>query len=383
MARKRKSLKELYTSDKKPIGKSIEEADSIREVFNNPNLIFELQTDDIIVDLKKNIRKKYSETSLQRLSVSIIQNEQLQPVGVIIVNGKYRLIFGYRRYLAIRKYSGDQTIRVLVFDKDVDIHLLQIVENFQREDPNNYDLSVWLQSLKDKNKCNNSDLASIVSKSKSWVDNKLQHLKEVETSLLTEKEKESVKELSTDIIRPIATLSKAEKSKLLKEFIKTKPTVKVARKRAKEVKEQSGDQKKKSEQSAQIEPEQKIELDQKKTDTKVIFKTEIIAKVEKFIKSVGSDLKNKSANTILLVHEILQNETSSFWGNNNYETERADIETIFKLYEFLKDMRLNIDNCSDVLACMGEIADILNKEVKRLSKMESKKRDLSSAKADE
>ena len=86
----------------------------------------------------ENYRVKISE--LSELMQSIKENGLLQPIGVKAVDAtSYKIIFGNRRYNAIKKL-GMKTIPAVLVDEEKDETILNLVENLQREGTTSFEI---------------------------------------------------------------------------------------------------------------------------------------------------------------------------------------------------------------------------------------------------
>lgn len=89
-----------------------------------------------IEDIKsiKNIRTEIGDVS--ELMSSIRENGLLHPIGVVESNEEYVLVYGHRRFSALKKLGRkaleiDKEVRVLDKKSDIDLLVLNIVENYQ------------------------------------------------------------------------------------------------------------------------------------------------------------------------------------------------------------------------------------------------------------
>ena len=102
------------------------------------NNLVELPLESVIPDPTQP-RKKFDEEKLKELAESIKQHGLLEPILVKpIEDGKYQIIAGERRWRAC-KIAGLPTIKAIVWEGEISEdkkHLLQIIENLQRDDLN-------------------------------------------------------------------------------------------------------------------------------------------------------------------------------------------------------------------------------------------------------
>lgn len=182
----------------------------------------EIDIDKII--LGSNIREDYNLESLKELQESIKSYGQLQPVGI---NQKNELIYGFRRYKAI-KALGRKTIKVVLIDPSLSTSkvTIQIIENLQREDLNAYEYSKAIQELVKelKDKFPYPLVSKALKKKPTWIQDRLNYKNEIERleknpSLSTSKVKDN---LSVNEHKELASLKDEKKIPLIQEIIKSK-----------------------------------------------------------------------------------------------------------------------------------------------------------------
>lgn len=103
-----------------------------------------------------NIRVNPTDKDIPSLMESIRQHGLKQAIGVqSIEDGKYRLTFGYRRYLAFRKLGWESIPAVVDSDKtEEEILIINAVENVQRKDISPCELGRVVELLIRKEKLN-------------------------------------------------------------------------------------------------------------------------------------------------------------------------------------------------------------------------------------
>lgn len=94
------------------------------------NEVKEIAIDDIIEI--ENIRTEYDQESLNELADSIKKNGLLNPITVCKNKNKYQVIAGHRRLRACQIAGLNKLYCNVLFD--VNILVLQLVENIQRDD---------------------------------------------------------------------------------------------------------------------------------------------------------------------------------------------------------------------------------------------------------
>jgi ParB family chromosome partitioning protein len=123
------------------------------------------------------VRQKYPDESIRELADSIQNQGLLQPIQLKREGAVYRIIYGHRRFLAV-KQLGRPFIKALVEAvKDDDILARQIVENIQREDLNPIDEALGLKKLMDIKGFKQIQLAEYIGKSKYYITETLSILK--------------------------------------------------------------------------------------------------------------------------------------------------------------------------------------------------------------
>jgi ParB family transcriptional regulator, chromosome partitioning protein len=87
------------------------------------------------IDTEPQVRDEPADESLTQLSKQIARHGLLQAILLRRVEGRYKVVFGGRRFLAA-KMAGCRTIRARVIDRDLDagdIALLQLIENCHKD----------------------------------------------------------------------------------------------------------------------------------------------------------------------------------------------------------------------------------------------------------
>ena len=132
---------------------------------------------DIPVDLlEPNVfLTRYSEpVEIEDLAQSILSQGQLTPIGVRphpIKKDRFQVIFGHRRFTAIKKIGG-KTIRAEIKQAD-DIAMLQmaVVENLQRYDVSDYEKGMLFRTLSETFDLSYDEIGRMIGKSKQLVSN--------------------------------------------------------------------------------------------------------------------------------------------------------------------------------------------------------------------
>jgi ParB/RepB/Spo0J family partition protein len=123
-----------------------------------------------------NPRKRFDERALQELADSIAKHGILQPLVVRTQEGGYTLIAGERRYRAA-KLAGLKQVPVTLRDSDDDSALeLAVDENLHRQDLDPVEEAHAFQAILSSGRLNKKRLADRVSKSASYVNERLRLL---------------------------------------------------------------------------------------------------------------------------------------------------------------------------------------------------------------
>ncbi|MCD0461764.1 ParB/RepB/Spo0J family partition protein [Roseiconus lacunae] len=129
-------------------------------------------------------RREFNADEIASLAESIRSHQQLQPILVRIVDGKYQLISGERR-LRATVHAGLKEIRAEVREADDRLVAeLAIIENLQRKDLNPIEKAMSFKRYIDEHRCKQDDLARRLSIDRSTIAN-LMRLLELPESVLT------------------------------------------------------------------------------------------------------------------------------------------------------------------------------------------------------
>ncbi len=116
-------------------------------------------------------RREFNLDEIASLAESIKNHQQLQPILVRIVNGKYQLISGERR-LRATIHAGLKTIRAEVREADDRLVAeLAIIENLQRKDLNPIEKALSFKRYIVEHKCKQDDLARRLCIDRSTIAN--------------------------------------------------------------------------------------------------------------------------------------------------------------------------------------------------------------------
>ena len=174
-------------------------------------------------------RKVFKEDEIKQLAESIRENGQIAPIVVRKIDDNYELIVGERRWRATQLLKKE-TINAVVIEADEKTSaVLSIVENVQREDLNSMEEAESLDRLIKEFDMSHEDVAKYISKSRTHVTN-ITRLND-----LSDFVKEQLREnnISMGHARAVITLSNDEQSKIIREAIHKKLSVRAVENLAK------------------------------------------------------------------------------------------------------------------------------------------------------
>ncbi len=146
-----------------------------------------VQTLELPVDQVENNpfqpRREFNPDEIASLAESIKNHQQLQPILVRVVEGRYQLISGERR-LRATIHAGLKTIRAEVREADDRLVAeLAIIENLQRKDLNPIEKALSFKRYIEEHKCKQDDLARRLSIDRSTIANLMRLLELPQTIL--------------------------------------------------------------------------------------------------------------------------------------------------------------------------------------------------------
>ena len=174
-------------------------------------------------------RKVFNEDEIKQLAESIRENGQIAPIVVRKIDDNYELIVGERRWRATQLLKKE-TINAVVIEADEKTSaVLSIVENVQREDLNSMEEAESLERLIKEFDMSHEDVAKYISKSRTHVTNIIR------LNDLSDFVKEQLREnnISMGHARAVITLSNVEQSKIIREAIHKKLSVRAVENLAK------------------------------------------------------------------------------------------------------------------------------------------------------
>ena len=174
-------------------------------------------------------RKVFKEDEIKQLAESIRENGQIAPIVVRKIDDNYELIVGERRWRATQLLKKE-TINAVVIEADEKTSaVLSIVENVQREDLNSMEEAESLDRLIKEFDMSHEDVAKYISKSRTHVTNIIR------LNDLSDFVKEQLREnnISMGHARAVITLSNDEQSKIIREAVHKKLSVRAVENLAK------------------------------------------------------------------------------------------------------------------------------------------------------
>ena len=198
-------------------------------------------------------RKIFNEEEIQQLAESIRQNGQIAPIVVRKMDDSFELIVGERRWRASQLLKKDTINAVIIEADEKTSAVLSIVENVQREDLNSMEEAESLERLINEFSMSHEDIAKYISKSRAHVTNiiRLNDLSKFVKDHLRQNH------ISMGHARAVITLPHDEQSKIIREAIQRKLSVRAVENLTKP---------KQNNKSAQIKDVDTLGLERKLTD---------------------------------------------------------------------------------------------------------------------
>ena len=198
-------------------------------------------------------RKIFNEEEIQQLAESIRQNGQIAPIVVRKLDDSFELIVGERRWRASQLLKKDTIDAVIIEADEKTSAVLSIVENVQREDLNSMEEAESLERLINEFSMSHEDVAKYISKSRAHVTNiiRLNDLSKFVKDHLRQNH------ISMGHARAVITLPHDEQSKIIREAIQRKLSVRAVENLTKP---------KQNNKSAQIKDVDTLALERKLTD---------------------------------------------------------------------------------------------------------------------
>ena len=121
-------------------------------------------------------RKEFSETELSRLAESIEAEGLIHPVVVRLINGKYELIAGERRWKAFMQLKIKQIPAHILKTADASAASLSLVENLQRRDLNAIEEAYGYASLIEEFSLTQEKISQRLGRARTTITNSLRLL---------------------------------------------------------------------------------------------------------------------------------------------------------------------------------------------------------------
>ena len=131
-----------------------------------------ISTDEITIE-KGNVRQDVNDEKIEELAQSIERIGLINPISVSEFQGKFKLVAGQRRFLAYEKL-GKKKIPSIVFNAENE-HLfgIQVSENIQREQISPIDEGrAFVAAIRNQG-ITQKELAELISKSESYVADRI------------------------------------------------------------------------------------------------------------------------------------------------------------------------------------------------------------------
>jgi ParB family chromosome partitioning protein len=131
---------------------------------------------DQVVPRKDQPRRKFSEESLQELTMSIMEHGVLQPVLVRPQGDKYEIVAGERRWRAASRAELEKIPAIVKEMNDLQAAEVALIENIQRDDLTIIEEATGYKNLIERFGYTQESLANRVGKSRSHITNCLRIL---------------------------------------------------------------------------------------------------------------------------------------------------------------------------------------------------------------
>ncbi len=275
---------------------------------------------DLIV-LGDNIRIQYKQSDLLELANSIKENGQLQAVGITDQSdGKFKLVYGHRRFFAIRDTLKEKTIKVVLVSDYQDRVKIQLVENIQREDLSDIEIATALKDLADASGLSSKDLALMVNKSEDWVKAKLSHLKIINN--LNKNVTSHFKDLETEKVKLVRALKPEIQTEILQKAKNENWSVKQIREKVKEQPKEN--RTKEKERKPYKKPEGKYQTD-----------IPIIEKIKNHIEFLESDKVSMGEKMDYIFDSVFSSDLHISFVDVGRSSDIKDLEEMSKNYYYL------------------------------------------------
>lgn len=140
----------------------------------------------INADPKKNSRTTIDQGKIDELALTMKREGQLQPIRVEIApNGRFDLVFGYRRIAAAQKLGWTEIDAEIVAQMSpVDRKVANMLENMGREDLTTFDQANGFHELQKTYGMSGTSIAHSIGKSVPYVNNLIRIIEGLDTTVL-------------------------------------------------------------------------------------------------------------------------------------------------------------------------------------------------------
>lgn len=157
------------------ISSTDDDPDVVEPVRNSGDQLLMLDVDEVEPNPFQP-RRTFGQSEIDSLAESLKEHEQLQPILVREIDGRFQLISGERRWRAAKK-AGLSHIKAQVrVANDRLVAELAIVENLQRKDLNAIEKALSFKRYLDQHRCTQEDLAKRLKIDRSNIANHLRLL---------------------------------------------------------------------------------------------------------------------------------------------------------------------------------------------------------------
>lgn len=122
-----------------------------------------------IIPPDHSLRQWADEEKLEELMESIRQHGLINPITVVREGDKYRILAGYRRYIAVRRLGWDKIPAHIVEAGEGQDIAITLAENLKREDINPLDLGYYFRYLVEVRGMTQREIAEMVGHTPAWV----------------------------------------------------------------------------------------------------------------------------------------------------------------------------------------------------------------------
>lgn len=135
------------------------------------------------IKIGDNSRAKITDHEMTSLMASIKETGLLQPIGVAKDGKNYTIVFGNRRFIAMKKLGWEEIPAIeQVIDNDYDTEIKNLTENIQRSDVTLVEIGRYIEHLKVNHKLKNGEIAVRLGKSPNFIKTAVEAYTKVPTS---------------------------------------------------------------------------------------------------------------------------------------------------------------------------------------------------------